>query len=386
MKKDNSQDKIISFPEKKSDSIKKSSNYKYIGYAVLFAVMIAVAFFAGSDSSFNTTNYVNTDIITLTDANNYAFSAYKEGYVLAKDGRISCFNTNQELQWEINGSKTIPQIKVNEKYVLVYYNEDKLAIVTNGSKTTRIKTTGNVIYGYVNNNGYTVLLLKEAGLKNKITVYNKKGDMLYYRDNPDKFISYAVLSDDNTSLVTSELITNENDISSELIVTNIRNNENVSSIKFQNAIPGGCILTKKKEIITLFETKMQCYGISSGKLKWETGFGGKSLYKYTYDNSLLGFIFNKDDSANTGSEIAFYNKNGKRVGGFETKTKAQGIDLCDKTALLTLDRKLEVINTKGKHLSSADLTYDMKEVVFMANKKCALILSNSREAKLLPFE
>lgn len=384
--RNNNSEKIIDFPQKEKKASKGNKTVKYIIYIILIFAFIKIFVSIGNNSNFHSTNIVKTDKIALASANNYAFSSYKEGYVMAKDGKISCYNTNQELQWEINGSKTAPTVKVNGEYVLVYYNEDKLAVVTDGNKTNEIKTPGNVMFGNINKNGYTVLFLEEAGLKNKLVVYNTKGEMLYYRDNPDSFITYALLSDNNYTLITNELVTDKKNVSSKLVVTNTRKNRTDCTIDFHNSVPGGMIMTGKKEIITLFETKMQCYNLSSGRMKWQKDFQGKSLYKYTYDDGLFAFIFNDDDSANTGSKVVFFTDDGKRAGEYVTSSKIHGIDMCDKNALLTLDRQIQVINIKGKHISSADITYDIKDVIFIATKKCALILNNSREAKLLQLK
>ena len=376
--------KVLDFPK---ENISKTSNKKGKYILSLLAIIVIIVFcLIGTDTTFHATNAVKTDIIPLSNANNYEFASYKEGYISAKDGKISCYNTNQELQWEMNGSKTTPTIKVNGDYVLVYYNEDKLAVVTDGNKTKKIKTSGNVLFGNVNKHGYTVLFLNESGLKNKITVYNNKGEMLYYRDNPDNFVTYALLSDDNYSLITNELVTDKNNVSSVLNVTNIRKNEEISVIEFNNSIPVSLQMVGKKKIIAVFESKMHCYSISSGKKRWETSFAGLRLYKTSFDNDLFGFVFNKNDSSDSGSHIAFYNTSGKKVGEYISDSKVHYLDIKDKNALLTMDRHVQMINIKGKQISSADITYDIKKVIFIANKQCALILTNSREAKLLPLD
>ncbi len=385
MKKDtkstSEDNKILEFPWKKDN--KKARSYRGVILFVILVVAIWVCLFSG-DSSFNYTNTVNVEPIALSTANNYDFTSYKGGYILAKDGKISCYNTNQQLQWETTSSKTSPTIKVNENYALVYYNSDNLAVVTNGEKTRKIKTSGNVLYGYVNTNGSCVLLLKESGLKNKIVVYNKNGEIIYYRDNPDKHITYALLSDDNKTLITSELITSGDSISTELVVTNVNKNEVKSTIKFENEIPGGYFLTDKRRMAVIFESSMKSFDLD-GKLKWETKFENKSAFRFSYDGGIFAFVFNDDDSANTGSEAVFYNRKGKKIGSYKTDQKIRGIDIFDKTVLMTMDRQLIMVNTKGKHISTSDVTYDMKNSFLMGTKKCALIISNSRDARLVPL-
>lgn len=378
-------DKIIKFPSNNGNyrkTFSKNGIIRFFEYFVLISLLVIVIFIVNSDTSFNATNSVNTDTINLISANNYDFQTYKEGYVLAKDGKISCYNTNQELQWEVSGSKTQPTVKTNGKYCLVYYTQDNTAILTDGNKTKRINTDGNVQYGYVNKNGYFVLFVKETGLKNRLVVYNKNAEKLYYRDNPDRYIPNAVLSDNNYTLITSEIVTSSKNLSTKLVLTDIRKNKIISNIGFNNDVVGGCFFVKKNEFICVLDSKLISYS-TSGKLKWQVELGERQLSKYSVDEGMIALLFNEDDSALTGSEVIFYNTKGKKLNSFKTDEKINNIFVFDNTALLTMNRQLMFINAKGKQLSSVDVAYDMKETLFLATKKCALVLSNSHEARLI---
>lgn len=390
-KKREQDDKIIKFPKKDkknadADTSKSQNKSKVLFYAVAFLVFLVLIIcnFA-IDSTFDSTTAVNTETISLSNVNNYDFASYKDGYVLAKDGKISCYNTNQSIQWEVAGSKTTPKIAVNGNYVLTYYADDAVAVVTDGDDTVKIATSGNVQHGYVNDNGYCAFLVDEFGLKNKIVVYNKKGEMIYYRNNPDKFIPQVILSDDNKTLVTLELMTNDSSVSSCLVVTDVKKNKEISKVVFDNSVPGGCVFFDSNTILTIFDSKLLSYD-TDGKCNWEISFDEKTLYKYSYSDGIIACVFNTDDSVSTGSEVVFYNERGKTNGKFNTEEKVQKIEYKDKNALLTYGKKLVLTNLKGKELAQADITYDMKEVYLMGTKKCALIGSNSQTAKLLPLK
>ena len=129
------EEKIIKFPERQRKNDYKSSKSKnksktFFLWVILMAVVIFIFCCCTIDSTFDSTNAVNTETISLSNANNYDFTSYKDGYILAKDGKISCYNTNQSVQWEISGSKTTPKVSVNEKYTLTYYADDAIAIYT----------------------------------------------------------------------------------------------------------------------------------------------------------------------------------------------------------------------------------------------------------------
>ena len=98
---------------------------------------------------------------------------------------------------------------------------------------------------------------------------------------------------------------------------------------------------------------------------------------------MIALLFNEDDSAISDSELIVVNKKGKEVGNYKTKKKIYDIDIRDKNILLTMDRQLQLINSKGKFLSSVSVPYDFKETFYIANKKCALVITNSHIARLI---
>ena len=388
MDKNNYNEKIINFPsDKEKQNTKQGISgkllFKCIGYILFVSFLIMIIFLVNGDTTFDSTNAVNEETINLSVANNFDFASYRDGYILAKDGFVSAFNTNQELQWEIKGSKTAPIVKTNGKYCLTYYNDDKLALITNGDKTQKIKTTGDVQYGYVNKNGYSVLFIKEVGLKNKIAVYDRYGDMLYYMDNPDKYISSAILSDNNRTLVTTEIFPKSQNVSTTVHIIDIRANKEKKKIVFENLVSGGCYFKNKNEFITFFSSKIVCNNIS-GREKWTVDFDGKQPVKYAYNGkNVIGLVFDVITDTGSASQAVFYNTNGKQIGTYDSNEKINSIDIHEKTVLLGLDRKLRIINTKGRELSSADVSYDIKDIIFMQTKKCALVLSSSSEARIV---
>ncbi len=401
---ENNNDKILSFPDKKTHNtelplndikkdqsrINKSANLNFgrgILYGGLILFFVCIILFITRDNSFNGTNTVNTEPISLSTANNYDFKKYREGYILARDGHISCFNTNQELQWDTDAPKTAPKIKVNNKYCIVCYPDSEVAVVTNGNTTNRIKSPGKIQYGYVNQRGYTVLFTEESGLKNNIIVYNKRGEQIYLRQNADSNIPFAVLSDNNHDLITIETKSKDEDFYSEIKVVDIREKDKTkANIQFGKEVIGGLFFYTKKDFLIISEGGIYSYSLN-GKLNWKIDLSSKPISMFAYNGEdIVAVVFNEDDSANSPSEVCFYNTKGKTVSSYKTPKKVYDIDVCQKTAMIRMERQLLTINTKGKYISSSDVAFDIKDSVFMATKKCTLVLTNADEIKLLPVE
>lgn len=385
---------MLSFKDaiKENESLNSEDKSKYnirriFFYVVFCLALLSIILIITRDTSFKPTNLVNTTPISMFSSNNCDFSNYREGYVIAKDGKISAYNTNQELQWEVEGSKTVPTTKSNGKYSLTYYKNDNLAIISNGKKTNSITTKGNVDYGYVNKNGYCVLFIKETGLKNSIIVYDNRGYEVYYRQNADAHIPYSILSDNNYSLITYEHISKEESTCSTINITDIRKKDSkVVEIDFTDKVVGGIFFTNRNNFIIVTNDGLSGYN-KNGRLKWNVNFEGRIVSKFKYDSkNTIAIAFKDDDSINGNSSVVFYNTNGKKKSSFKTEGKIYDIDIKDNTAMFRLERKILLVNTKGKLISDIDIAFDIKESLLMANKKCVFVYLSSEEARLIKPE
>ena len=340
--------------------------------------------FLTEKKSFVSTDAVNADTISILSTENYCFSAYKEGYIFAKDGKISCFNTNQQLQWEVKSSKTAPTVVSNENYVLTYYKKDKLAVVTNGIKTRKISTDGNVIFGSVNKNGYVTLLIEEDGFKCQLAVYDKKGKLKYKWHNSEKYITSAYLSDNNKTLVVTELNLHDTGVVSNILIGDIRKELKFDEISLNDDVICDLKFISKNKFIVVLDSKTVCYSTKKHK-KWEIDYSSENLYTYDIsDTNYISLVFGKDDSALSDSCVWIYNGKGKRIGVYESDKRIYKVDMQNKTSLIAYDREFEIINSNGKVISDAMLNVDIHDSIFIGNRRCALILSGSGASLIKP--
>ena len=381
---------IVNFPDTKKTNIKftkkKNNNSSKIYFVIIILLIVVIALFSAfrGSNSFKSTDSVNADTISILSTENYRFSAYKEGYVFAKDGKISCYNTNQQLQWEIESSKTAPMVVVNDNYVLTYYKKDKLAVVTNGSKTRKITTDGNVIFGSINKNGYVTLLIEEDGFKCQLAVYDKKGDLKYKWHNSEKYITSAYLSDNNKTIIASEVRLLDSGITSSILIGDIRKELLFEEILEKDDVICELKFISKNKFIAILDSKTVCYSTKKHK-KWEIDYSGENLYTYDIsDTNYISLVFGKDDSSLSNSLVRIYNSNGKKTGDYESEKRIYKVDMQEKTSLIAYDREFEIINSNGKLLSETALNIDIHDSIFIGNKKCALILSGSGASLVKP--
>lgn len=378
--------------KKKKDFLNNNDNKnlnkikRFIIYAIFAFALVCVIFFVMSDTSFDATDEVNTQPININGATNFSFCSYREGYIIARDGKISCYNTNQELQWEINGSKTKPTTVSCQKYSLTYYTEDKLAVVTNGNNTNYIETEGNVMFGSVNENGYCVLFTEESGLKNKISVYDDNGKLIYARQNADHYIPHGILSPDNTSLLTIEMSFEKEKIITSLKSVDITKKDKVlSDVSLDTEDVAGCFFTDDNKYVVVTPDALICYS-TKGNEQWKSVFSDNQLSEFDFNNDdIIGLCFAKEGS-NTQTKVVFYNTDGKKISQYVAKENIYDLDICKTSAMLRCDNKIIIINTKGKYVSSHEVPFDMRESIYMANRKCVFVFLSSNEVRLIKTE
>lgn len=381
---------IINFPDstennaaKFSHKHKKNNNLALIILIFAFFLIIGIIFLF-SDSTFNATNSVNSDPISILSTANYSFADYKEGYIFAKDGKISCYNTDQKLQWEIGGSKTAPTVVTNGKYALTYYTKDTLAVVTNGKRIKKITTDGNVAFASVNGNGYTTFIVNEDGFKSQIAVYDNKGDLKFKWHNSDKYITSAYLSNDNKTLIASEVRLVDSGVESQILISNIKKKNDFKEFNLKDSVICNLHFIAKNKFLAVLDNKTICY-TTDMKEKWQIDYSSENLYTYDISNTNhLAFVFGKDDSVHSESYVNIYNTSGKKIGSYTSDKRINKIDMQGKTLLISYDRDFEIINGNGKVIAGSELNYDIHNSIFIGNKKCALILSGSAATLVKP--
>ncbi len=395
---DDTEGNVIPFPDgtpneemqensghRRKKSAKKNKNYgRTILFSVLAAVFILIVFGIFGDSGFKSTDAVNTEPISVLSTANYSFADYKTGFVFAHDGKVSCYNTNLELQWETDGSKTAPTVKTNGKYALTYYIDDKVAVLSDGSSNKKIKTDGKVISASLNDNGYSTIIVKEDGFKNQVAVYDTDGNAVFKWHNSDRYIISSYLSNDNRMLVSGEVVMKDNRVTSNVLVIDTRKDLKINEISFDESAICDIHFVSKNRFIVVCDDKTACYNTKLSE-KWLIDYSKKNLYTYDIsDNDTLALVFGKDDSLLSSSDIEYYNTKGRKIGNFKSESRIDGIDMQGNYSLITYNRRLAVVNSKGKELSSKELNYDIRKCIFMGNRRCALVISGASASLVKP--
>lgn len=386
--KHDTENNILNFPSEINEDaetrqLKRKQKYKkrqYTKYALsavcivlLFALIISVL---NKKDSFENSEEVNRTVIDTLSNENYAFASYREGYIYAKDGKITCLNTNQEVQWELKGSKTQPKISVYEEYAVVYYPNDSMAVVTDGSKSKTIKTDGNVTYASVNKNGYIAMIVEESGFKSQFAVYDFSGKSLYKRHNSDVYATSAKLSGNNKYLLLSSVGFNEKNVSADVLIFNITKKDEEKKLTFEDSVVCDLEFINKNNFVVVLDNKIVYCNVKAEK-KQAVDYGGKSLCTYDVNNiGNIALVFG-DDSAMSGSEIFFYNSKGKKKGSCKTDEKITQVCMQGSTTLAACDRKLMIFNLKGKKIDSKEVGYDVRKSYFLGDKKTILTLAGS---------
>lgn len=382
----NESDNVLEFPTNKNEfkekKIRKAGYHKknYTSIIILAViVLLTISAFVVRENGSNIDNEagdVNQNVIDNINGEGYAFEAYRDGYIYARNGKITFYNTNREAQWEVSGSKTSPKLTVSDEYVLAYYPNDKFVILTDGEYTKKIKTDGGVSYAHVNKHGYCALIVEENGFKNQVAVYDDSGKSLYKWHNSDEYVTAVQISDNNKHMIASAVDLDDNKVGTKVLIFDITKRKDAEVVRFSDAVICSVQFISKKDFIVILDNETVCCNINK-KMNWTIDYKGKNLCTYDVNNIGNTALVFGDDSAMTGSEVLFYNSRGKLKGESKTDTKVSQIDMQGSTALAVCEREFRILNSKGKLLHSQKLGYDARWSYFLGDKKTALAIAGS---------
>lgn len=329
---------------------------------------------SGIFSNFGISNNAGENI-EFEKTENYAISAFDDDVIVARSTLVSCINHNLGAKWSVEQKNPMPVIKTDGKYVLTYSFDVADAIITKDGKSQNIVTQTPVIGGSVNKNGYFAIVTREKGYKACVTVYSPKCEVIYKWHSADNYIIDVDVSYDNKCLAVATADFSTDVASGGLMFFNFSQEKPYAGQILENNIVMDIEFIGKNSLLAVGDIAVNVFG-GDGEKKKEFLFEDKKLTNYhigTEDNVVLALA--EGDSVLTDSQIVILNNDLKQRGQYTVKGAVTSLDFVSDRVLLSADRNLILLNSKGKELKTVNLNKDIKKAVLFGNKKEALVAS-----------
>lgn len=164
--------------------------------------------------------------VDLVSSNNRIYP-YGDEVIVANLEGITTYNRYGNSTWELELKGAIDdEINTNGKYIQIINKDKSLAYVyKNNYETAIIKIEGNILSGYINEKGYSVIEYTTTGNKTVLAVYNSDGVLKYNVKLGGSIIGKYVLSNNSKYLSYVDVNIKGISASSSVVLVRLNNPE-----------------------------------------------------------------------------------------------------------------------------------------------------------------
>ena len=278
-----------------------------------FKNYVASLFQSDADLDANRTNPVfdpvseNSMTMPFENAADSKYSKYRNGILVAKSNYIGFLTAESGIVWEKNTVVVNPILCAEGNYILLadkgsrklcLYNRDKLLY--------SIETKDNIISARVSSNGDAIIIEEKDFYKGAVTVYNSNGEEIFAWNSGTDTILAADISDSSRRVAIS-LINTTDQISSNIIMFNIKETEHYASFQLADSIVFELNFLGE----TLHATSdNRIVGLSTrARLLWDITYDSQTLVHTALDGKGNRIVLLDDNNA---AIIDYYSSSGRK--------------------------------------------------------------------------
>lgn len=316
----------------------------------------------------------SSKIIALKNAYAYSYASYKSGLLCALDGALVFYGKNGDEQWrnEILCASSI--LKTSGDYILVAEkNSNKIYLFKGEKKLWEISSESSVINADVSKNGDVVIISDKQNYKGAVTVFNKKGDIVYQWNSGKYEVIDADISYSSRILAVS-LLNTDSGADTKILLFDIKESESSSNLDFKDSIVFDVEFCGET-LNTIADNKI--IGINTkGKVLWTKEFEEKKLNRYAIENS--GYKLCVFDNSNT-SEIHIISSRGGEKYSFETRAFPDKTVILDGYILYNDGRQIIFSGLSGNNPKKYNCTRDIYDIYIIDSGAVAVIYNSGIE-------
>ncbi len=332
----------------------------------------------------NTSSYIELN----TESNIYTY-AYDKYIAILDKNVLGLYSSNGNKEHEIKTEISTPLFKSNNKYLAIAEKDkQKIYFISGQNIVWQKDLEGNISRIYVNQNGYTSVVLTGTIHKTVVMTFNPEGKELFKTFLAATRAVDIAISNDNKYLAIAEIDTSGTLIQSNIKIISFETaqktpsdaiiytykadaDELIISLKYQDNNKLICmyndsihsISEQKDEVLLKFsENKVNMADIklkenfvkivekTTGLFSTETtaqivNTSNKSEKTYILDSSVKNLYTNENVIAiNLGSEVHFIDTNGWLIKKYVSSQEIKDIVICDNLAGIIYKDKVEFIS------------------------------------------
>ena len=332
------------------------------------------------DFSLNKSTGTKNQISYTPDKQN-CYLKYKNGLAVVSADSIKVFD-NTGYQFSSNQLLySNPAARVSKDYILSYdMGGGNTLSISNSFSVIYTRSFENTIsYASINDNGYLVAVTTVNGYKNLISVYSGSHKEIFKMYSANRYIASAVLLNDNKTLVTVSLNSEDTVLNSYITaykITNDGDKAKTAEIELADQTAGfiECMGTN----ICVITDKSAVFADKDLKINNTVEFSDKKIYNYTVAGKRCALVLDAGDNP-AGSYVIITDDKGKITAQGETDYVAVCASFLDSgLALLTYsDIRVVSVNSKENLKQTKQISIDDEFSQIIGSGKKIFLIAGS---------
>ena len=364
-------------------NINKNSIIKIIiGIAVIAIVIFGIKLIMGISSGGEKDVASGYDTIPIEANEAYDFGRCGNNIVMVKNNGTYAYSDKLVSKWSIESNGTNPFIRSNGDRAIIYYMNEKVALITDGKSTQKVETEGEIACASINENGYFCIVTGETGYKSLVTVYAPDCEVIYKWHSAENYVVDAEVSPNNKSMTVATIDFSKSSVSGGVMMFNFTQEKPHVGHVLENSIVMDIAYVSKSRVVAVSDTGFYGYN-AIGEKVFDVPYGNMKLTSFNINSpNNMVLVFSKDGSVVHGSVVKVYKASGKEYGVFESDETVTGVDVVDRKIMLTLGRKIKIISRSGNEKKTFNLNKDIKSALLFENKRSAFVVSGSSAERI----
>lgn len=364
-------------PKKKrkslSISLKNAKTLKLIAiiFVILLLVIIAAAQFGGV--TFSTIgDRVRTSLAGIGSGEGYPYSMNgveitdagmtNSDFVLVHDDTVKVLDSTAKELSNLSHKYDHPVMSSNSGRILLYDEGGTTFRVQSKTRVLYEKELENIIFtGAMGKNGSVAIATSANGAESMLTVYDDKEDEIFVWKCAKEHIVSCDVSDNGKLFAVSVMGVDNGSVYSKVYIFNKRGTEPQATFEYKDSAISSVQFLSNETLFVLGNNV--CEIIKENEVKENVDVSVNTPSRlYISDNNTAVLVLSKYSST-TKKIIKVYNKSGAELFTQEIDGLVKSVSTDGKYIAVLTDDNVQIYNTKGEMVGSADVNTDAEEVI-----------------------
>ncbi len=359
--------------KKASISLKSAKTLKLIAivFVVLLLVVIAAAQFGGVTFS-TISDSIRTSLAGIGSGEGYPYNMNgieivdsgmtNSDLVLVQDDTIRVLDSTAKELSNLAHKYDHPVMSSNSGRILLYDEGGTIFRVQSKTRVLYEKELVHMIFtGAMRKDGSVAIASSANGAESMLTVYDDKEDVVFAWKCAKEHIISCDVSDNGKLFAVSVMGVDNGSVYSKVYIFNKKKTEPKATFEYKDTAISSVQFLSNETIFVLGNNVCEIIKGDEIKEKIDVSINTPSRLHIS-DNNIAVLVLSKYSST-TKKIIKVYNKSGKELFTQEIDGFVKSVSTDGKYVAVLTDDNIQIFNTKGKMVGSADVNTDAEKVI-----------------------